>query len=244
MGALITVLAGAVPTSSPSEISQAWLNVAITLPILFLTLGILAILVIGAQLVWGDAEFGPLAIFDKTWSEATWNIFLLDMLSLVILVCGGSFLVVRQPSVLRARRVVARVLLFYYGVLKAVFHVDILDTFPCSLSSNECRLNIFSVLCIRFAIVIMSLGSLIAMSVTVRNLRRSVRAKCGIPSDLPDCFYSTVCPRLTLAQLLRHTTDYNTVEATFCSGRGFRGNDPREVELASRGTEQQNLANP
>jgi PLAC8 family len=69
----------------------------------------------------------------------------------------------------------------------------------------------------------------------LRNVRKSVRAKYAIPitvaacGECEDCCCSLFCPCFVAAQMLRHTTDYDTYPATCCTERGIPKHAPAIV---------------
>jgi hypothetical protein len=173
------------------------------------------------------------------WDAATRRVWLLDVSILTILAFVGIVWIGRGASAYGAGGVAVLLTVFYYGVLKGVFYVDVLYTFPCSQPLEECYFMISAVLAVRAVIVSMWMGFAAVIVTTIRNVRRSVRAKYGIPANGQlECCISLVCPCLTVAQLLRQTTDYGTVEATFCSWDGIRGKVSREIDMGGPCTEQ------
>ena len=70
----------------------------------------------------------------------------------------------------------------------------------------------------------------IILFILLRNVRATVRAKNAIPAkEHEDCFCSVFCPCLVAAQMLRHTTDYNTYPATCCTETGIPAHAPSIV---------------
>lgn len=64
----------------------------------------------------------------------------------------------------------------------------------------------------------------------LRRARRTVREKYGIPaSGREDACCSLFCPCFVSAQMLRHTTDYDTYPATCCTETGLPAHAPSIV---------------
>jgi Cys-rich protein (TIGR01571 family) len=62
----------------------------------------------------------------------------------------------------------------------------------------------------------------IIIAVIVFSLRKSVRAKFGIPgSSFEDCCCAFWCNCLVVGQMLRHTTDYDVYPSQLCSSTGL-----------------------
>lgn len=77
-----------------------------------------------------------------------------------------------------------------------------------------------------------ALGVLVFV-VTMRA-RRYVRRKYGIPERCPcrdseDCCCALCCTACTICQLARHTADYRTYAASYCSENGLPGGAPEVV---------------
>ena len=65
----------------------------------------------------------------------------------------------------------------------------------------------------------------ILIVVIVFQLRKSVRAKFGIPgSCFEDCCCAFWCNCLVVGQMLRHTTDYDVYPSQLCSSTGVSSN--------------------
>lgn len=66
----------------------------------------------------------------------------------------------------------------------------------------------------------------------LRNVRKYIRSKYAIPENeqcptgCEDFLCSCVCPCLTAAQMMRHTTDYDTYRSSFCSETGLPAHVP------------------
>jgi Cys-rich protein (TIGR01571 family) len=64
----------------------------------------------------------------------------------------------------------------------------------------------------------------------LRKVRIQVREKYGIPaSGNEDCCCSLFCPCFVAAQMLRHTTDYDTYPSTCCTETGIPPSAPSIV---------------
>ncbi|KAL7561050.1 hypothetical protein ACA910_011886 [Epithemia clementina (nom. ined.)] len=82
---------------------------------------------------------------------------------------------------------------------------------------------------------IFSYAYLIFSAIILCNIRRHIRSKYAIPEGghcLPgceDCCCSLWCPCFTVAQLMRHTADYNVYGARCCSDTGVSPSAPSIV---------------
>lgn len=69
--------------------------------------------------------------------------------------------------------------------------------------------------------------------IIIRNIRSHMRQRYAIPESentchqgCEDCCCSLMCPCFTVSQMLRHTADYNTYQATCCSKTGLAKDVP------------------
>lgn len=88
-----------------------------------------------------------------------------------------------------------------------------MDEYPEPEGLRLVIINIYSVLKWAYFIIVI---------VIVFSLRKSVRAKFGIPgSSFEDCCCAFWCHCLVVGQMLRHTTDYEVYPSQLCSSTGL-----------------------
>ena len=83
-----------------------------------------------------------------------------------------------------------------------------------------------------FCLCIVNIIMVLYTIYTVTNARMSIRAQYGIPKhyvpNKEDLLCATCCMPCTIAQMGRHTANFDTYRAVCCSSTGL----PRSVELA------------
>jgi Cys-rich protein (TIGR01571 family) len=81
-------------------------------------------------------------------------------------------------------------------------------------------------------LIIFNIFVMIWMITLTKKVRESIRNKYQIPEDkcegVEDCLCATFCMPCAICQMGRHTADFDTYRATWCTKTGL----PRQVELA------------
>lgn len=127
-----------------------------------------------------------------------------------------------EESTKNTYKVILTIVIAYYVYMSALntyiqsflVNNEVVDMNPVFLYAHD------------FGNYIFSFWSILALCRT----RRSVRETYSIPgNDCEDCLHSTFCPCCTVAQVARHTGEFETYPSTCCSATGLGPHAPMAV---------------